>query len=108
MDVFWHNNVAGNNKLIFLPDFFESGFEEVSGFRGGQIGQAMVTTECEEMHLAGILVTNEPFGHGLRINLAGRLVDSQVRKSGPGAPRFVGEKKRAPFPQRWTPELTQS
>jgi hypothetical protein len=91
MDVLWHDNVAGNNELVFLPDLFEGGFEEVSAFRGGQIGPAMETTKCEEMHLAGILVTNEPFGHGLRINLAGRLVDSQVRKSGPGAPRFVLE-----------------
>ena len=64
MNVFGHNDIAEDVKDVFPFYLFEGSFEEVAGGWVGWIWLAGVTTEGEEVCVAGLLVTLEVGGHG--------------------------------------------
>jgi hypothetical protein len=102
VDVPRHDDVTNDHELVLLPDSFQGGFEEIIAFRCDQIGLAVEATEGDEMHLAGLLVTNESLGHGNqnKLSLWGGGGSWTPRSENPdlGHPDFVAR----PPPPVWT------
>jgi hypothetical protein len=68
MDVHWHYNVSAHEELIADAHDFERVFEEVSCDCGSKIGSAAITTEGDEMEVARLLVSDEPFCHAIIVS----------------------------------------
>src|SRR5439155_22467006 len=50
--VLGHDHIAGNNEIVFAPDFFKNLEEEISSSRRFQELSATIATACNEMTLA--------------------------------------------------------
>lgn len=64
MEVFRHDHVAPNNKLVFLPDFFQDFEKQITATRGGKKGLTMVTTAGDEVFVAAGVKPPQTLRHG--------------------------------------------
>ena len=63
MDVLGHKDVAEDREVVAGAEGFEHVLDDVFGFWGGEIGEAVVTAECDEVEVAFVLETLEAEGH---------------------------------------------
>jgi hypothetical protein len=55
VDVLGHDDVGVEGEIVRAAGLFDDLFENVFGFGGFEVGETVVTTECDEVELAGIL-----------------------------------------------------
>ena len=63
MYVFGHDNVANNVDAVPFPHLLQSLFEDVARLRGGEERSPTVTTERDEVNVAGLLEAVESAWH---------------------------------------------
>ena len=61
--VLGHDHIAGNNEIVFAPDFFKNLEEEISSSRRFQELSATIATACNEMEFTATMKSLQPFGH---------------------------------------------
>ena len=64
MDVLRHEDVAGYIEALLFSGLFEDLEDGFFGFRGLEEGLTLVTTEGDEVGVAGLLEAFEACGHG--------------------------------------------
>ena len=85
-----HHHVAQHGKTVLAAHAFERCFEEFLRNTRSEIGLAVVATECDEVELSGLQITNESLRHWVEDTPQGRgLVLSHISNARCGAPRFV-------------------
>ena len=55
VDVFWHDDVADDVKVVAFADGFQGFEEDLFCVGGGQVGGSVVTTEGDEVEVSGLL-----------------------------------------------------
>jgi hypothetical protein len=65
VNVFGHDDVAEEVKLIFPAGGFEGVLEDGGGAGGGQVGISVVAAEGDEVEIACLLSSFEAWGHGV-------------------------------------------
>jgi hypothetical protein len=74
VDVFGHDDVAEDIEVVASAGGFEGFEEEVAGGGGVEVGEAVITTEGEEVVVAFSLIAMEALGHGGIVRLPSRVV----------------------------------
>ena len=87
MDVLGHDDVGEDVEVKLLTGSFEGVLEEVSGFRGAEIGSAVVTTDRDEMVVVFGLESFETVRHGWSVGRSCLDVNS-TKVGAPSSPRF--------------------
>jgi hypothetical protein len=65
VDVFGHDDVAEEVKLVFFAGGFEGVFEDGGGAGRGQLGVSVAAAEGDEVEIACLLSSFEAWGYGL-------------------------------------------
>jgi hypothetical protein len=63
MDMFRHDNIADDVQAVPFPHLLQSLFEDIARLRGGEKRGSTVTTERDEMKVAGLLKAVESVGY---------------------------------------------
>jgi hypothetical protein len=69
MDVLGHEDVRKDRELVGATGSFENLLEDVFGFGVFEVGGSVVTTEGDEVELAGVLATFETERHDRILSL---------------------------------------
>jgi hypothetical protein len=64
MEVLRHDDVASDDKLIFLSDFLQDCQEQIAAAGGSEKGLPMITTAGDEVFVAAGVEALQTFGHG--------------------------------------------
>ena len=64
VDVLGHEDVAVEVDAVGLAGLFEDLLDGVSGFGPGEVREAVVAAEGDEVEVAGLLEAYEAVGHG--------------------------------------------
>jgi hypothetical protein len=63
VDVLGHEDVAEDREVVAGSEGFEHVLNDLFGFWGVEVGEAVVTTEGDEVEVAFVLETLEAYGH---------------------------------------------
>ena len=86
MYVLRHNDISSHNKSVFTPSPLKRSFEEAFCFGRAEIGETVVATEGEKVHVAGLVVRTSPDGMRLRIHVSVTLPGPKIRTWGTPIP----------------------
>ena len=100
VDVLGHEDVAEDREVVAEAEGFDHVLDDLFGFWGGEVGEAVVTAEGDEVEVAFVLETLEADGHVVIVWEMGgsgrafaRLPTHDDETVMNGAPEFVGGRK---------------
>jgi hypothetical protein len=64
MNVFWHDDVASNNEVVFDSQLFENLQEEISPSYWSEELPPAIATTGDEMPVTAAMYSAQAFGHG--------------------------------------------
>jgi len=98
VNMFRHDHISADHKIVTEAHGLQRPLEQAARRRNSEMRKTLITTECDEMKAAALLITNQTLRHPISLYpkiFCGKrsqsgFMDSQVSKSRPGAPSFWG------------------
>jgi len=101
MDMLRHDHVAGDEETVALAGLFQGAFKDLARLGVDQARLSAVTTEGDEVEVAGLVKALQSPGQGRKCTLVREGIESEKRGRGAGArPRARATAKSKAPPKR--------